>query len=50
MLDARQREAENDSEGKGTEGSLCPGETYSVQREWDSEEYQAANADLEGKR
>ena len=50
MLNARKKEAEADSEGVGTEGSLSPGEVYSSERKWASEEFQRADAELKGEK
>lgn len=50
VLDVRQQEAREDKEGKGTDGAMSPDETYSVNREWISEEYRKANEDLKGGR
>ena len=50
MLNARKEEAAADVEGVGTEGPLSPGEIYSSKREWASEEFQRADAELKGEK
>ena len=50
MLNARKTEAAADNEGVGTEGTLSPGEVYSSKREWTSEEFRRADAELKGEK
>lgn len=47
-LNARMREAEEDKDGTGTEGTVDPGEIYSATREWTSDGFQQADAELKG--
>ncbi|CAN0449105.1 unnamed protein product, partial [Pylaiella littoralis] len=47
-LEAKMKEAAEDMEGIGTEGTVVPGEAFSAEREWVSEEFQEANAELKG--
>ena len=47
-LEARRKEAADDKDGIGTEGAVLPGEVYSAQREWVSEEFQEAYAEQKG--
>lgn len=42
------KEATEDKEGIGTEGTVVPGEAFSAEREWVSEEFREANAELKG--
>lgn len=47
-LEARKKEAAEDKDGIGTEGAALPGEVYSAEREWVSEEFQEAYAEEKG--
>lgn len=47
-LEARKQEAAEDKDGIGTEGEALPGEVYSAEREWVSEEFQGAYAEQKG--
>ena len=47
-LEARKKEAAEDKEGVGTEGEALPGEVYSAEREWVSEEFLEADATQKG--
>lgn len=47
-LEARKKEAAEDKDGVGTEGEALPGEVYSAEREWASEEFQGAYAEQKG--
>lgn len=47
-LEARKKEAAEDKDGIGTEGEALPGEVYSAEREWVSEEFQGAYAEQKG--
>lgn len=41
-FEARKKEAAEDKDGVGTEGTVSPGEVYSAHRHWVSEEFQEA--------
>ncbi|CAM9386389.1 unnamed protein product, partial [Ectocarpus sp. 8 AP-2014] len=41
-FEARKKEAAEDKDGVGTEGTVSPGEVYSAHRDWVSEEFQEA--------
>lgn len=47
-LEARKKEAAEDKDGVGTEGTVSPGEMYSAEREWVSEEVQEADEEQKG--
>lgn len=47
-LEARKKEATEDKDGIGTEGTAVPGEMYSAEREWVSEEVQQADKEQKG--
>lgn len=47
-LEARKKEAAEDEDGIGTEGAALPGEVYSAEREWASEEFREAYAEQKG--
>ncbi len=48
-LEARKKEAAADKDGLGTEGGALPGEVYSAEREWVSEEFLEADATQKGR-
>lgn len=47
-LEARKKEAAEDKDGFGTEGEALPGEVYSAERDWVSEEFLDADAKQKG--
>jgi len=47
-LEARKNEAAEDKDGFGTEGEALPGEMYSAERDWVSEEFLEADATEKG--
>lgn len=47
-LEAKMKEAVEDKEGIGTEGTAVPGEVFSAEREWVSEDFREADAELKG--
>ncbi|CAM9262946.1 unnamed protein product, partial [Ectocarpus fasciculatus] len=47
-VEARKKEAAEDKDGVGTEGTVSPGEVYSAHRDWVSEEFQEAAKEQKG--